>query len=94
MFSPGSDDAVLGDDIIECHVMRFGVNFIDELEAVAYTDLYRPCFGEKSVIVAFAASYAVAAAVESHCRHDHHVYIRDIGRVIAARLLDSERAEV
>ena len=59
----GADDAALGDHIVDGHVMNLGVDIVNELKVVGHTDFYGAGVMKQTVIISFAASYAVAAAI-------------------------------
>ena len=90
----GADDAALGDHIVDGHVMNLGVDIVNELKVVGHTDFYGAGVMKQTVIISFAASYAVAAAIVGHCRHDDHVDAGHVCGVVAVRLFDVESAEV
>ena len=72
--------------------MRLAIYFIKYLKIVCDTDFDCPSVVQQAVVIAFAASDAVAATVISDCGHHYHVYVVNVSEVIAVRFLDVERA--
>lgn len=86
--------------IAVCHykvkrdIVLLGVDFVDELEFIAYAYCQRAAVLKQAVVIAFPTADAVPVAVESHGGHYHKVDIVDIYSVVAGRLLDTESTEV
>lgn len=67
--------------------------FVHQLEIKADADFECFSVAEQTVIVAFSSAHAVAVAVESHGRNNHHLDIGHGGRVVSGGFFDVERAE-
>ena len=79
------------DDFVHFDVQRLGRHFFNKLKIKANSDaLHIQMLTEESVVVAFAATDAVALAVESYARDDNQVKITMIRFVL--RLKDVEVA--
>lgn len=82
----------VGDYIVDRYVEIVGVEFVKQLEVVAYTYSGGARTTEQAVVVSLATAYAVAVAVVGYGGHDDEVYVVDIDSVVAVGLLDAERA--
>lgn len=90
------DDAVaVGYDEVDGDVEGVGVDFVDELEVVAYADGGEAAGrGEQAVVIAFAAAHAVAGAIVGYGGDDHEVNAVDVYGLDAVGLFNPECSEV
>ncbi len=70
--------------------MGLAVDFIDELEVVAYAYLGGFGAAQQAVVIAFAASHAVAPVVVGYSGHDYQFDVVDVLNVVARGLFDVE----
>ena len=79
---------------VERDVVLLGVDFVDELEFIAYAYCQRSAVFEQAVVIALPTADAVPVAVECSRGDYHEVDFRKVHCVVAGRLLDTEGTEV
>ena len=63
LFASADYSVAVGDDEVDGYVVLLGVDAVDELEVVAYSDGYGAAAGEEAVVVSLSAAEAVSGPV-------------------------------
>lgn len=88
------DTVAVGDDVVDGDVEFVGLEVVDELEVVAYTDCSGTRAAKQTVVIALSAAHTVAVAVVGNGRYYHEVNVVYSDCIVAVGLLDTEGPEV